>query len=109
MKLIIDISEEEYKFIKDLQFYSSGRRNGKTIEKHVINAIKNSIPYNPSGELISREALKDYARKVMNDKDALTIMHLELFDNIIDNAPTIEFPPVINMKPLTAGIGRAHV
>ena len=45
MKLIIDIPEEEYKFIKDLQFYYSGRRSGKTIENHIINAIKTGMPY----------------------------------------------------------------
>lgn len=45
MKLIIDIPEEDYKFIKDLQFYHSGRRNGRLIEFHVINGIRNGKPY----------------------------------------------------------------
>lgn len=44
MKLIIDIPEEDYKFIKDLHFYISGRRSGKTIERNVINGIKNGKP-----------------------------------------------------------------
>ena len=44
MKLIIDIPEEDYKFIKDLQFYYSGRRSGKTIERNVINGIRNGTP-----------------------------------------------------------------
>lgn len=54
MKIIIDIPEEDYKFIKDLQFYSSGRRSGKTIERNVINGIKNSKPYEerPTGDWI---------------------------------------------------------
>ena len=53
MKIVIDIPDEDYKFIKDLQFYHSGRRNGKTIERNVINAIKNGTPYEekPKGEL----------------------------------------------------------
>ena len=64
MKLIIDIPEEDYKFIKDLQFYHSGRRNGKTIEHNVINAIKNSTPYEerPKGEL-NLEYLAKFADK----------------------------------------------
>ena len=44
MKIVIDIPDEDYKFIKDLQFYHSGRRNGNTIERHVINAIKKGTP-----------------------------------------------------------------
>lgn len=50
MKLIIDVPEEEYKAIKDYpNVYNS--------ELH--KAIANGTPYNPSGDLISREALLD--------------------------------------------------
>ena len=45
MKIVIDIPDEDYKFIKDLHFYNSGRRNGNTIERNVINGIKNGTPY----------------------------------------------------------------
>jgi len=53
MRLIIDIPEDDYKFIKDLQFYNSGRRSGRTIERNVINGIKNGTPYEekPKGAL----------------------------------------------------------
>ena len=44
MKIVIDIPDEDYKFIKDLKFYNSGRRNGKTIEWNVINSIKEGLP-----------------------------------------------------------------
>ena len=45
MKLIIDIPEEDYKFIKDLQsLIIGGRGNCKTIQKNIINAIRNGIP-----------------------------------------------------------------
>lgn len=56
MKLIIDIPDEDYKFIKDLQFYNSGRRSGKTIEQNVINGIKNGKPYEerPTGHWVKR-------------------------------------------------------
>lgn len=44
MQIVIDIPEEDYKFIKDLQFYHSGRRNGRAIEQNVINGIRNGTP-----------------------------------------------------------------
>ena len=44
MKLIIDIPDDDYKFIKEVQLYLSARRIGKTIERNVINAIKNGKP-----------------------------------------------------------------
>lgn len=55
MKIVIDIPDEDYKIIKDLQFYNSGRRSGRTIERNVINGIKNGTPYEarPQGEWIS--------------------------------------------------------
>lgn len=60
MQIVIDIPEEDYSFIKDLQFYNSGRRNGKTIEKNIINGIKNGTVL-PEGhrDLIDKE-LVDY-------------------------------------------------
>lgn len=52
MKIVIDIPDEDYKFIKEVQLYLSVRRSGKTIERNVINAIKNGTPYEerPHGE-----------------------------------------------------------
>lgn len=41
----------------------------------------------PHGDLISREALKNYARKVMYEKNATNFSLLKVFDEIIDNAP----------------------
>lgn len=59
MRLIIDIPEDDYKFIKDLQFYNSGRRSGRTIERNVINGIKNGKSYEekPHGEWIKTPEL----------------------------------------------------
>ena len=46
MKLVIDIPDDEYKFIKDLQsLIIGGRGNCKTLQYNVINAIKNGTPY----------------------------------------------------------------
>ena len=53
MKLIIDIPDEDYKFIKEVQLYLSVRRSGKTIERNVINGIKNGIPYEDKIEQIT--------------------------------------------------------
>ena len=44
MKLLIDIPEEDYKFIKDLQSLIIGSRGSyKTIQYNVINAITKII------------------------------------------------------------------
>ena len=53
MKLIIDIPDDDYKFIKEVQLYLSVRRSGKTIERNVINSIKNGIPYENKIEQIT--------------------------------------------------------
>lgn len=53
MKLIIDIPEEEYKFINMAQnLIIGGRGSCRTIQKNVINAIRNGIPYEarPQGD-----------------------------------------------------------
>lgn len=61
MKLIIDIPNEDYKFIKELQSYYPGRRSGKTIEQNVINGIRSGIPL-PKGQgrliILSENAIK---------------------------------------------------
>lgn len=52
MKLIIDISNEDYEFIKNLQsLVISSRGNTKTIQYNVINAIKNGIPYESAASM----------------------------------------------------------
>ena len=58
MQIVIDIPDEDYNFIKDLQFYSSGRRSGKTIEKNIINGIKNgTVLPKGHGRLIDGDVL----------------------------------------------------
>ena len=45
MKIVIDIPDADYKFIKDLQtLVIGGRGNCKTIQYNVIDAIKNGTP-----------------------------------------------------------------
>ena len=45
MKLVIDIPEEDYRYIKELQSLVIARGTCKTIQREVINAIKNGTPY----------------------------------------------------------------
>ena len=44
MKLVIDISEEDFKFIKGLRLALGGRGYAKELQRDVINAIKNGTP-----------------------------------------------------------------
>ena len=45
MKLVIDIPDKDYEFIKDLQSLIIGSRgNCRNIQYNVINAIKNGTP-----------------------------------------------------------------
>ena len=45
MKLVIDIPEEDYRYINELQSLVIARGTCKTIQREVINAIKNGTPY----------------------------------------------------------------
>lgn len=103
MKLIIDIDEENYKFIKDLQsLIIGGRGNCKTIQQNVINAIKNGTPYEkrPQGDSISRKYLKEKIPELWSHDDAIDIW-IKKFDveDLIDNAPDQWIP--IKYRPLT--------
>lgn len=60
MKIVIDIPEEEYKFIKDLRSLTFGRGGCKTIQYHIINAIKfGTILPKEHGRLIDADAYID--------------------------------------------------
>ena len=56
MKLIIDIPEEDYRYIKELQSLVIARGTCKTIQREVINAIKNGTPYEerPKGKWVKK-------------------------------------------------------
>lgn len=58
VKLVVELDDQDYKFIQDLQILRLGSRAGyKTIQQNVINAIKNGMIYDDSGDLVSRDAL----------------------------------------------------
>lgn len=59
MRLMIDIPDKDYKFIKDLQSPIIGSRGTcKTIQQNVINAIRNGTPLpKRHGRLIDADKL----------------------------------------------------
>lgn len=64
MKLIIDIPNEDYEFIKNLQsLIISSRGTTKTIQYNVINAIRNGIPYKED----THKAYTDILEKQLDD------------------------------------------
>ena len=60
MKLIIDISEDCYRYIKELQAIIVARGTCKTIQMDVINAIKNGTPVQ-TGEWIETTRFTEIA------------------------------------------------
>lgn len=84
MKLIIDIPEDLYKWIKD----KYENPNGEV----AYSAIKNGIPYEAEGDLISREALKKHIAEIFEieeKEDKKWAMGLKYSLKLIDNAPTV--------------------
>ena len=79
MKLIIDVPENVIEGAKSSPNYYPTYHFEK-----IWRAIANGIPYNTSGDLISREALKT-ATKSFTDCDGFNPVW-----QIIDNAPTVE-------------------
>lgn len=78
VKLVIEIDEEFYNTCKSLP---SGYDND------IINPIKNGTPYNPSGDCISREAL----RKAFHER--IWYFDKSSWDEanaLIDSSPTVE-------------------
>lgn len=91
MKLIIDIPEWKYKSI--CEGIEASKRCGVVgIDPDIHEAIYNGTPYEgrPQGDLKSSEALKAYARKVMYEKNATNFSLIRMFDEIIDNTPSVE-------------------
>ena len=76
MKLIIDIPDKDYEFIKDIQTLVIGSRgNCKTLQYNVITAIKNGVPYEerPHGEWVLKEP--DYDNDGGNNLYECSICH----------------------------------
>ena len=85
MKLIIDIPEMAYDAYKEWH-----KNKVATVEQSLI---ANGIPYNPTGDCISREALKEALHNFFDGKviDEPAYILRDVFC-YIDNAPTVEYP-----------------
>ena len=89
MKLVIDIPDEDYEFIKDMRSVVIGGRGGcRTIQYNVINAIMNGTPVPKGhGRLIDADALK-MDKRVCGDR-YLSGSPLFVANKVIEQAPTI--------------------
>ena len=79
MKLLIEIDKEYYEMLK----YNV--EHGQEYKPFEI--IASGTPYNPTGDLISRSALKEEFKK-MERYHSLKLP----YDVVIDNAPTVAYP-----------------
>lgn len=87
IKLLVEIDEEDYSDFCDWFESVPSSVDGLPCVKGKFNtALYDAKPYNPTGDLISREALKEYVKKVEDYDSADTICAY------IDNAPTVERP-----------------
>lgn len=107
MKRIIEIEEREFDLIEettfvedtDVMFRQTAEDREKTLMMfRIIDAIKQSKPYDDSGDLISREALKKAI------KDNGYSHYFEIFD-IIDNAQAIKH----SLLPLSGEADNAYM
>lgn len=82
MKLIIDLPKEKYEWIKT--------HNLNIDNNSIVEAVANGIPYNPTGNLISREALKE-AFEDCTGECACCVHNTNHFKycGLIDDAPAV--------------------
>ena len=80
MKRIIEIPDHVVKAIQ----------NGEDYRYDIHTAIAQSTPYNPSGDLISRSALKEQFIKAGKDYNHECVIEMLSALETIDNAPTVE-------------------
>lgn len=94
MKRVIDVSDTLYKTCIRLVNEGDPRPSE--------SCIANSEPYEPQGDCISREALKEEIVKLcehINANNGITVPTLA-FTRIIDNAPSIEAYPFEQVQEL---------
>lgn len=82
MKRIIELPDEVVKAIQ----------NGEDYRYDIHTAIAQSTPYNPTGDLISREALKKDFENLASDDYNEPIWYQKTVFETIDNAPTVDIP-----------------
>ena len=90
-KRIVDIPDRTYDFIMGLNQHTFGSKYAhKDVQADIVKAVKESKPYDDSGDLISREALKAYARTILHEDNATNFSLIKMFDEIIDDVPAVE-------------------
>lgn len=97
MKIIIDLKDRDYELLKnagitiDFNTLFHGKEKDRELTFstfNLIESLKNGIPYNSTGDLISRSALKANMKKAEEQADTFE-MFVEFYEQIIDNAPTV--------------------
>ena len=90
MKRIIDIPDRTYDFIMGLNQHTFGSKYAhKDVQADIVKAVKESKPYSePTGDLISREALKEAVKNRFDNSEYFPFHFLAL----IDNAPPVPLP-----------------
>ncbi len=94
MKLVIDIPDEQYEYIKKSDKNTFAAVSSKEC---MLYAIKNGTPVSTEGDLISREALKEAVQEYIHtlyhdDRPDLDYEYIDIDDlnYVIDNTPTVE-------------------
>ena len=90
MELIIDIPEEQYNDI--VKHLTDNDGNYAYSDFNLREIIRNGTPYNPSGDCISREALKEEIDKKALDLANGGMIFVESINRIIDNAQAVPLP-----------------
>lgn len=99
MKLIVDIPEEQYNDI--VKYLTDNDGNYAYSDFNLREIIRNGTPYNPSGDCISREALKEQVKNEVcevcftspEERQCSPNCKLCTYKELIDNAP-----PVVDCK-----------
>ena len=92
MKLIIDIPDELFSIFKKHGIMAFDCLN-EYDKDNLARIIANGTPYNPSGDCISREALKEVISKVVAEEtkeDEKWAVGLRYALKLVDNAPPVE-------------------
>lgn len=92
IELVIKLSEEEYKYIKGMQFCILGIRGGKGLLNRILNAIRTGIPL-PKGHGDLKDISKiDYQSGcfISSEGEPIPIIHkIATIEMIQDWLPTI--------------------
>lgn len=87
-KYIIEIDDDIVEYMRDEGVCKGDpKKVVRLYQATIADAIKNGTPYNPSGDVVSREALKEDLAKEIKTNDMGLWLKILL---VIDNAPAAE-------------------